>query len=41
MNNLDLQIAIARSAEMKTISVFTELLKENVLIWDETEGMGT
>lgn len=41
MNNLDLQIAIARSAKMKTISVFTELLKENVLIWDETEGMGT
>lgn len=41
MNNLYLQIAIARSAKIKNISVLIELLKDNVLVWDATEGMGT
>lgn len=40
MNNMDLQVAIARSAKVKNISVFIELLKDYVLIWDATEGMG-
>lgn len=34
MSNLDLQTAIARSAKVKKYSVFIELLKDNVLIWD-------
>lgn len=41
MNNLVLQIAIARSAKFKMISFFIELLKDNVLLWGATEGMGT
>lgn len=41
MNNLDLQIAIARSAKIKMISVFIELLKDYVSIWDAAERMET
>lgn len=41
MNNLVLKITITRSAKFKMISFFIELLKDNVLLWDATAGMGT